>query len=132
MSVREWLLNIGRNGENATAGQQSLAWSNAARAPGRSVLTIALLAFAPHIDIARLWTFHNYSGVADGAVWPASTNLLVVFLLGLWAPIGRSRKPKEVIRPNPHPLPAPVAKHCRPNKASPALGSRDGAPGTKN
>jgi amino acid transporter len=52
-----------------------------------AVLTIALLAFAPHIDISRLWTFHNYSGVADGAVWPASGNLLVVFLLGLLLPI---------------------------------------------
>ncbi len=51
------------------------------------VLTIALLAFAPSLDISRLWTFHNYSGIADGAVWPASTNLLVVFLLGLLLPI---------------------------------------------
>ena len=31
------------------------------------------------------------------------------FLLGLWAPIGRRHKPKEGVRPNTQPLPAPVA-----------------------
>ena len=35
--------------------------------------------------------------------------IVVVFLLGLWAPIGRRHKPKEGIRPNAQPLPAPVA-----------------------
>ena len=52
-----------------------------------AVLTVALLAFAPHIDVSRLWTFHNYSGTADGAVWPASGNMMFVFLLGLLLPI---------------------------------------------
>jgi amino acid transporter len=52
-----------------------------------AVLTIALLAFAPSIDVSRLWSFHNYSGVADGAVWPASSSLMFVFLLGLLLPI---------------------------------------------
>ena len=52
-----------------------------------AALTVALLAFAPHIDISRLWTFHNYSGVADAAVWPHSDSMLWVFLLGLLLPI---------------------------------------------
>lgn len=51
------------------------------------VLTIALLVFAPHIDVSRLWTFHNYSGDAGGGVWPQSNNLWFVFLLGLLLPI---------------------------------------------
>jgi hypothetical protein len=35
--------------------------------------------------------------------------IILAFLLGLWAPIGRRRKPKETIRPNTQPLPPPVA-----------------------
>jgi amino acid transporter len=52
-----------------------------------AVLTVALLAYAPSLDFSRLWTFHNYSGVADGAVWPASSSMMFVFLLGLLLPI---------------------------------------------
>jgi amino acid transporter len=52
-----------------------------------AVLTVALLAFAPHLDVSRLWSFHNYSGVAEGAVWPASGSMMFVFLLGLLLPI---------------------------------------------
>ncbi len=51
------------------------------------VLTIALLAFAPTHDISRLWTFHNYSGDAGAGVWPATSSLIGVFLLGLLLPI---------------------------------------------
>jgi amino acid transporter len=51
------------------------------------VLSAALLVCAPSLDLSRLWTFHNYSGVAGGAVWPASGNMMVVFLLGLLLPI---------------------------------------------
>ena len=51
------------------------------------VLTVALLVFAKNPDISRLWTFHNYSGDAGNGVWPASSSLLGVFLLGLLLPI---------------------------------------------
>jgi amino acid transporter len=51
------------------------------------VLTLALLWFAPHIDVSRLWTFHNYSGDLGGAVWPLSNSMMFVFLLGLLLPI---------------------------------------------
>jgi amino acid transporter len=51
------------------------------------VLTLALLWFAPHIDVSRLWTFHNYSGDVGGAVWPLSNSMMFVFLLGLLLPI---------------------------------------------
>jgi hypothetical protein len=52
-----------------------------------------------------------------GVVKSDATALVIVpiicivgaFLLGLWAPIGRRRKPTEVIRPNTQPLPEPVA-----------------------
>jgi hypothetical protein len=52
-----------------------------------------------------------------GVVKSDATALVIVpivcvigaFLLGLWAPIGRRRKPKEPIRPATQPLPAPVA-----------------------
>ena len=50
-------------------------------------LTIAFLAYAPAIDISRLWTFTNYSGPAGGDVWPQHSSLLMVFLLGLLLPI---------------------------------------------
>ena len=50
-------------------------------------LTLALLWFAPHIDVSRLWTFHNYSGDVGGGVWPLSDSMMFVFLLGLLLPI---------------------------------------------
>ncbi len=50
------------------------------------VLTIAMLAAAPGIDIGRLFTFTNNTGDAGGAVWPASESLFYVFLLGLLLP----------------------------------------------
>ena len=49
-------------------------------------LTLALLAYAPHIDVARLWTFKDYSGDAGGGVWPAASSLSYLFLLGLLLP----------------------------------------------
>ena len=49
-------------------------------------LTIALLAYAPHIDLSRLWTFHNYSGKTGGDVWPQSGNMAYLFMLGLLLP----------------------------------------------
>jgi len=50
------------------------------------ILTIAMLAYAPHIDISRLFTFTNFTGDAGGGVWPQSNSLLVAFLLGLLLP----------------------------------------------
>jgi amino acid transporter len=50
-------------------------------------LTVALLAYAPSIDVSRLWTFKNYSGPAGGDVWPATGNMLMLFGLGLLLPI---------------------------------------------
>ena len=51
-----------------------------------TILTIALLVYAPHINLSRLWTFTNYSGDAGGGVWPQNGSLLMVFLLGLLLP----------------------------------------------
>lgn len=49
-------------------------------------LTLALLAFAPHLDWSRLWTFKNMSGNPGGGVWPSSSSLGYLFLLGLLLP----------------------------------------------
>lgn len=49
-------------------------------------LTIGLLAFASHIEIARLWEFKNFSGDAGGGVWPKAGNITYLFLLGLLLP----------------------------------------------
>ncbi|MDR3516490.1 MAG: amino acid permease [Azospirillaceae bacterium] len=53
---------------------------------GSLALTVSLLAFAPHIDFARLVTFTNYSGDAGGGVWPQTGNMGYLFLLGLLLP----------------------------------------------
>ena len=50
------------------------------------VLTLAFLAYAPSIEIGRLFTFTNNTGDAGGGVWPQSNSLLVAFLLGLVLP----------------------------------------------
>jgi amino acid transporter len=47
------------------------------------VLTIALLVFAPRLDFSRLFTFENFTGAADGAVWPQTNSMFTAFLLGL-------------------------------------------------
>ena len=48
------------------------------------VLTLALLLYAPSLDVSRLFTFSNYSGEAGGSVWPnALPSTAFVFLLGL-------------------------------------------------
>lgn len=49
-------------------------------------LAIAALAYAPHIDVTRLWTFANYSGDAGGGVWPHSDSLVYLFVLCLMLP----------------------------------------------
>jgi amino acid transporter len=50
------------------------------------VLTVALLAFAPSIDISRLFTFTNNTGDAGGGVWPMTDSIWMAFLLGLLLP----------------------------------------------
>ena len=50
------------------------------------VLTAVCLLAADSYDIARLFTFANYSGDAGAGVWPATSGLWV-FLLGLLLPI---------------------------------------------
>jgi len=48
------------------------------------LLTLGLLAYAPSIDLSRLFTFSNFSGEAGGSVWPtAMQSVGFVFLLGL-------------------------------------------------
>jgi amino acid transporter len=50
------------------------------------VLTAVCLMAADSFDIARLFTFSNYSGAAGASVWPETSGLWV-FLLGLLLPI---------------------------------------------
>jgi amino acid transporter len=52
-----------------------------------AVLIVACLYFAPSIDLSRLWTFTNYSGEAGGNVFPASDNMVYLFLLCLLLPV---------------------------------------------
>ena len=47
------------------------------------VLTLALLAFAPSLNFSRLFTFTNFTGETGGNVWPASSVMLYVALIGL-------------------------------------------------
>jgi amino acid transporter len=49
-------------------------------------LTVTLLVCATHIDMSRLWTFHNYSGDPGGDVWPKTGNMGYLFLLGFLLP----------------------------------------------
>ncbi len=49
-------------------------------------LTIALFAFAPTHDFGRLVSFQNFSGKAGGDVFPETSSLSYLFLLGLLLP----------------------------------------------
>jgi amino acid transporter len=53
-----------------------------------TVLTLALLFAAPHLDWSRLWTFTNYSGLPEGEnpVFPRQENLVWLFALGFLLP----------------------------------------------
>jgi amino acid transporter len=51
-----------------------------------AVLTLAMLAAAPHLDFTRLLTFTNNTGDPGGGVWPANASMLVAFLLALLLP----------------------------------------------
>ena len=52
-----------------------------------AALIVLCLAFAPAIDITRLWTFTNYSGEAGGSVFPQSDSMGYLFLLCLLLPV---------------------------------------------
>ena len=54
---------------------------------GTTLLIFALLAYAPSHDFSRLWTFTNYSGDAGGGVWPQTSSIGMIFMLGLLLPI---------------------------------------------
>ena len=50
------------------------------------ILTIAMLAYAPSLDIGRLFTFTNNTGDPGGGIWPRSESIFYAFLLGLLLP----------------------------------------------
>jgi amino acid transporter len=52
-----------------------------------ALLTLAMVAKAPHLEPARLFRFENFTGDGGGAVWPAHGGLLTATLLGLLWPI---------------------------------------------
>ena len=52
-----------------------------------AALVIACLAYAPAIDISRLWTFTNNSGEIGGNVFPQSDSMFYLFLLCLLLPV---------------------------------------------
>lgn len=49
-------------------------------------LTVVLLLYAPGINLSRLVTFTNYSGDVGAGVWPQTSNMALLFLLGLLLP----------------------------------------------
>jgi amino acid transporter len=51
-----------------------------------SALTVSMLVCAESIDPARLVTWTNYSGAAGGDIWPTTTSLWWLFLLGFLLP----------------------------------------------
>jgi amino acid transporter len=52
-----------------------------------TALTLAMFLGTRHHDLARLFSFANYSGASGGGVWPEGSSLPVMFLLGLIWPI---------------------------------------------
>lgn len=48
-----------------------------------ALLTLALLLYAPSLDLGRLATFTNFTGEAGGGVWPRFESMFVAFLSGL-------------------------------------------------
>ncbi|WP_437811289.1 amino acid permease [Sorangium sp. So ce1078] len=50
------------------------------------LLTIAMLFYAPQIDLGRLVTFTNYSGPKGGDVWPETGSMTTLFLLSFLLP----------------------------------------------
>ncbi len=52
-----------------------------------ALLIVLCFAFAPSLDVSRLWTFTNYSGAAGGNVFPKADSLTYLFLLSLLLPV---------------------------------------------
>ncbi|MDE3240854.1 MAG: amino acid permease [Paracoccaceae bacterium] len=53
-----------------------------------AVLVVSLLFLAPHLNLSRLWTFTNYSGIpASSPVFPKSDSMFYEFLLCLLLPV---------------------------------------------
>ena len=53
-----------------------------------ALLVVTCLASAPSFDVARLWTFGNYTGTEGAkAVWPLAVSGGMAFLVGLLLPI---------------------------------------------
>ncbi len=50
-------------------------------------LTTAMLAYAPSIELGRLFHFTNASGAAGGGTWPEEESLAALFLLALMWPV---------------------------------------------
>jgi amino acid transporter len=50
------------------------------------ILTVAMIAAAPGIDLGRLFTFTNNTGDPGGGIWPQNPSLLMAFMLGLLLP----------------------------------------------
>jgi len=51
-----------------------------------AALAVALLAFAPGFEPARLFTFENFSGPSGGDTWPLASSIPFLFALGLLLP----------------------------------------------
>ncbi len=51
-----------------------------------TTLTVAMLSHASAVDVGRLLTFSNYSGPAGGDVWPQTSSISWLFLLGFLLP----------------------------------------------
>jgi amino acid transporter len=51
------------------------------------LLTLVMLLGAPSIEVGRLFSFANHGGASGGDVWPESSSLLRMTLLGLMWPI---------------------------------------------
>jgi amino acid transporter len=47
------------------------------------LLTISLVAYAPSLDVGRLFTYTNFTGDAGGGVWPQATVMIYVMSLAL-------------------------------------------------
>ncbi len=52
-----------------------------------ALLTVAMLARAPAVDLGRLWHFTNNAGPAGGDTWPVGRGLFAMTLLALMWPI---------------------------------------------
>ena len=52
-----------------------------------SLLTLAMVSRAPHLDFGRLFRFENLTGDGGGGVWPAHVGALRATLLGILWPV---------------------------------------------